>query len=97
MYSDLTKYTFWDETSQFDTDPSVRWVGGAELYEREYTCYLPARLIRRAPDLIDEFIAKYADAEWLWGITAPDRRSREETRQSGLDPLPAAQQPRLTG
>jgi len=66
MYSDLVKYTFWDETSQFDPHPTRRWVGGAECYEREFTCYLPSRLIRRAPDLIDDFIAKYSDRKWLW-------------------------------
>ena len=64
-YSDLTKYTFWDETSAFD--PKGRWVGGAEYYEREFTAFIPARLIRRAPELIDDFIAKYSEEDWLWG------------------------------
>lgn len=67
MYQDLTKYTFWDETSVFDPHPSKRWVGGAEYYEREYTVFVPARLVRRRPDLVDDFILKYEGEDWLYG------------------------------
>lgn len=65
-YFDLEKYSFWDETSQFD--PQGSWVGGSEYYEREYVCFIPARLLRRRPDLIDDFIAKYEGEPWMWGV-----------------------------
>lgn len=68
-FSDLVEHRFWDETSQFDDHPSKRWVGGVEYYEREFVCYIPARLLRRAPNLIDEFIARHSEEDWLWRKT----------------------------
>jgi hypothetical protein len=65
-YRDLVKHEFSDETSQFD--PQGYWVGGSEYYARDYTVYIPARLVRRAPDLIDAFIDKYSEEAWLWGV-----------------------------
>lgn len=60
---DLVPYNFRDETSQFDPEPK-EWNG--ECYMREFTAYVPARLLRRRPDLVDDFIAKHSDATWLW-------------------------------
>lgn len=76
MYRDLVRHEFVDETSQFD--PKGRWVGGAEYYEREFTCYVPYRLLRRRPDLVDDFIAKHCEEDWLWGCCFPAASADKE-------------------
>jgi hypothetical protein len=63
-YSDLEKYIYWDECSQFT--PGRRWVYGCEYYEVKITCFIPARLLRRAPDLIDEFMERHHEDWWFY-------------------------------
>lgn len=55
---------WWDETSQFDQGPNVRWNGGTECYERLYRCRVPSYLIDR--EAIDNWIEDNLEqVKWL--------------------------------
>ncbi len=47
-----------DETSQFDTHPSVRWTG--ECYDRTYRARVP-KAFENCDELIDKFITMMVD------------------------------------
>lgn len=77
MYADFSKikwaddtlfftYAWRDETSQFDTHPSVRWEGGCEYY-RENKVRVPLAF-KGCSYLIDQFIEWMMDcpAEGFW-------------------------------
>jgi len=58
-----------DETSQFDTHPSVRWNFGCEVYERKYKCRMPIAF-GESIELQDAFIelmdSQFPDADGYW-------------------------------
>lgn len=59
---DYVTIEWWDETSQFDPHPSVRWVG-LEYLERRYRCRVPAGLTdEQAMDWIDQHLEQVT---WL--------------------------------
>ena len=56
---ELVKYEWYDETSQFDPDPSKRWCYGSDCYIRLYTTWVPARILRLG--LADEYLERHDD------------------------------------
>ena len=58
-----------DETSQFDSHPSVRWNYGCECYERDMACRVP-RAIEGCDELVESFVSmmmdEYPDTEGFW-------------------------------
>ncbi len=62
-------YVWRDETSSFDTHPSVRWEGGSEYYSREFKARIPLAF-KGCRELIDMFIEwmqdNHPDLERFW-------------------------------
>lgn len=60
-------FTYWDETSMFDDDPSVRWDGS--YYSRRFKVRVP-RAFETCKDLRERFITMmqedYPDCEGYW-------------------------------
>ena len=66
IFSDLVPHTFFDETSRFDPHPTTTYNPGLDCWMRDFTVYVPARLMRRRPDLLDDFIDRHNEDDWLW-------------------------------
>ncbi len=66
-FRDLVRFEWVDETSMWD--PKATFHPGSDCYMRTFVSYIPERLMRRRPDLIDEFIHKYQEEDWIWRST----------------------------
>jgi hypothetical protein len=62
-------HEWWDETSMWDSDPSVRYCYGSECYERKLRARVPIAF-KNCDELIDAFICwmidNYPDIEGFW-------------------------------
>lgn len=59
-------YSWWDETSQYDDNPTKRWVGGSEYYEAQYSCWLPDKAKEWTDEEIDEYIDSHSEDDNFW-------------------------------
>ena len=56
-------YSWWDETSMYDDNPTKRWVGGGEYYEAKYSCWLPDEAESWSESEINKYIDNHCEDE----------------------------------
>ena len=61
-------YESWEETSQFDRNPTKRWNYGGDFYESLQKVYIPDSIAKDDMDSIDTYIEDNLENDILYGL-----------------------------